>query len=297
MLCLTRWRLFVGLALLPVLEANIDVVEAPSAVQLVTPASGVDTKKNKHSGTNQAQKENELQAFNAQIPTDSVRKLPVAGLKPGSKHAELVNELRASVVRIEKIETVMNWFAPYGDTRKSASVGTGFAVKLLDEDQETPPNTDEDPIFITNAHVARNAENLRLQLSAIGQRSFGAHVPVIYDVHDLAIVKLDQTKEFMQYLKENKVTLRVLRVRKHDVSLGLSVIAIGFPLGSQTLKLSMGVIAGTESFEGHTVYQCTAPISPGNSGGPLLQVSDKEDVDDAVDVVGVNFAAIPDHAA
>merc|ERR1719362_1463102 len=108
--------------------------------------------------------QDELEAFHAQVFASSVRKQPIDGLKPGSKHAELVNELRASVVRIEKIETVVNWFEPYGDTKKSASVGTGFAVKLMDEDQETPPNTDEDPIFITNAHVARNAENLRLQL-------------------------------------------------------------------------------------------------------------------------------------
>jgi len=285
MLYPTRFALLVALALWPGHEAEIDLEAAPAAIQMTTPRPHKP-----NPWPNQ-----EIQPFNDD-PGSSLRTQSL----DGSRHAKLVNELRSSVVRIEKIETIVNWFEPYGDTKKSASVGTGFAVKLIDEEndkQEIPPNTDEDPIFITNAHVARNAESLQLQLSAIGQRSFGAHVPVIYDVHDLAIVKLDQPKEFMQYLNESNVKLRVLRIRKHEVSLGLSAIAIGFPLGSKTLKLSMGVIAGTESFEGHTVFQCTAPISPGNSGGPLLQVGDEEAVGDAVDVLGVNFAAIPDHAA
>jgi len=285
MLCLTRFVVFVCLELLPTHEAKLDFMAAPASIQLTTPPAHEDRQPN-------TKPNQEIRAEDS-----SVRPQSLDGLMKGSRHAKLVNELRSSVVRIEKIETVVNWFEPYGDTKKSASVGTGFAVKLFDDDQEIPPNTDEDPIFITNAHVARNAESLRLQLSAIGQRSFPAHVPVIYDVHDLAIVKLDEPKEFMKYLNASNVKLRVLRVRKHEVSLGLNAIAIGFPLASKTLKLSMGVIAGTESFEGHTVLQCTAPISPGNSGGPLLQVGDEEAVGDAVDVVGVNFAAIPDHAA
>jgi len=288
-----------GLALSPVHEAKLDFVAANAMMQSTTPPAAVD-KTPQVQVDEQKQTQEIMKAFHEKVSPVSVRSQSLDGLKPGSKHAELVNELRSSVVRIEKIETVVNWFEPYGDTKKSASVGTGFAAKLVNEDtqEEIPPNTDEDPIFITNAHVARNAESLRLQLSAIGQRSFTAHVPVIYDIHDLAIVKLDQPKEFMAYLEANKVKLRVLRVRKHEAALGLSVIAIGFPLASKTLKLSMGVIAGTESFEGHTVLQCTAPISPGNSGGPLLQVDDDQaPMGDAVDVVGVNFAAIPDHAA
>jgi len=291
MFCQTRLVLLVGLALLPAYEAEIDFVAAGAAIQSTTPRAFVDRKPN-------TRPNQEIQAFNAEELASFVRSR--SKKLDGSRHANLMNELRSSVVRIQKIETVVNWFEPYGDTKKSSSVGTGFAAKLIDEEngeQEIPPNTEEDPIFITNAHVARNAESLRLQLSAIGQRSFEAHVPVIYDVHDLAIVKLNEPKEFMQYLNASNVKLRVLRVRKHEVSLGLSAIAIGFPLASKTLKLSMGVIAGTESFEGHTVLQCTAPISPGNSGGPLLQVGDEEAVGDAVDVVGVNFAAIPDHAA
>lgn len=209
-------------------------------------------------------------------------------------YAKLTNELRSSIVRIEKIETLVNWFEPYGEKPQASAVGTGFAAKLVTPAGLVPPNSDADPVFITNAHVVQNAQAVKIQFPAVGEESFDGHVPVIYEDHDLAVVKLADPASFTRYLEAKNFSLRALPIRKHDEVMGLNVAAIGFPLGSSTLKLSTGVIAGTELVQGMTVFQCTAPISPGNSGGPLLELGDMvsgQGAREEPQVVGVNFAA------
>merc|ERR1719424_716130 len=66
--------------------------------------------------------------------------------------------------------------------------------------------------------------------------------------------------------------------------LGAEVIALGYPLGQTTPKLSKGVISGHEVVGDYTALQQTAPISPGSSGGPLYLAGTKK-------VVGINYAA------
>lgn len=72
--------------------------------------------------------------------------------------------------------------------------------------------------------------------------------------------------------------------------MGLPVVALGFPLGMDSLKISAGVVAGNEEVQGNVCIQSTAPISPGSSGGPLLTA-------DGSEVVGVNFAKSADSSA
>jgi S1-C subfamily serine protease len=51
--------------------------------------------------------------------------------------------------------------------------------------------------------------------------------------------------------------------------LGDTVMAVGSPLGLGG-SVSLGVISGFRSVEGGDYIQFSAPISPGNSGGPVL---------------------------
>jgi S1-C subfamily serine protease len=46
------------------------------------------------------------------------------------------------------------------------------------------------------------------------------------------------------------------------------VMALGYPLGQESLKSTTGVISGRES----TMIQMSAAINPGSSGGPLLNI-------------------------
>jgi len=62
------------------------------------------------------------------------------------------------------------------------------------------------------------------------------------------------------------------------------VTAIGYPLGQTSVKVTKGILSGHEQVGEFAAYQQTAPISPGNSGGPLF-------IDGTNEVLGINFAA------
>jgi serine protease Do len=64
-------------------------------------------------------------------------------------------------------------------------------------------------------------------------------------------------------------------VRRSD-----DVLALGYPLGQQSLKSTNGIISGHE----HHLIQMSAPINPGSSGGPLLNIKGE--------VIGINSSGI-----
>jgi hypothetical protein len=64
----------------------------------------------------------------------------------------------------------------------------------------------------------------------------------------------------------------LLSDRKPEI--GENIIAIGNPKGLEG-TLSMGIISGIRIDKGNTYYQITAPISPGSSGGPIIDETGK----------------------
>jgi len=213
---------------------------------------------------------------------------------------KLTSMLKFSMVRIIGEQSVANWFKPYQDAQPRVIVGAGFAARLIDGGTSIPKNAEEDPVFVTSGLVVSNSHKVTIQFPALGRREFRAYMPLIFQDRDLAIVKLENKEEFLKYLEENQVTLEFLPIRQHEVRLGENVAAIGFPMASSTAKLSTGVIAGTELVWGSTVFQSTAPISPGSDGGPLLALGDALDQEDVnakeLRVVGVNFVTPQEEA-
>jgi S1-C subfamily serine protease len=65
---------------------------------------------------------------------------------------------------------------------------------------------------------------------------------------------------------------------------GAPVMAVGYPLGMQSLKSSTGVVSGYQQFSKALYMSITAPINPGNSGGPLYNKQGQ--------VVGINSAKL-----
>merc|ERR1719305_1759414 len=65
---------------------------------------------------------------------------------------------------------------------------------------------------------------------------------------------------------------------------GAPVMAVGYPLGMQSVKASVGIVSGYQQFPTALYLSITAPINPGNSGGPLFNENGE--------VVGINSAKI-----
>eukprot|EP00421_Protoceratium_reticulatum_P004063 CAMPEP_0168376182 /NCGR_PEP_ID=MMETSP0228-20121227/10189_1 /TAXON_ID=133427 /ORGANISM="Protoceratium reticulatum, Strain CCCM 535 (=CCMP 1889)" /LENGTH=815 /DNA_ID=CAMNT_0008389161 /DNA_START=81 /DNA_END=2525 /DNA_ORIENTATION=- len=191
---------------------------------------------------------------------------------------------RLSVVRIHAISTPVDWMRPYINQPPLESVGSGFAI-------EPVPgfSSDEDPLFLTSAHIVSNAHEVSIELPAVGRTDYMAYVPLICHKYDLALVRLLKPAEFVKKLAEQKAKLHVLKVGWPTVSLGLKVEAVGFPLDSLSLKISRGEIAGTEQEQGKAVYQSTAPVSFGSEGGPLFSLGEGEEDEDELELIGVNY--------
>jgi S1-C subfamily serine protease len=63
---------------------------------------------------------------------------------------------------------------------------------------------------------------------------------------------------------------------------GQDVMAVGFPLGMESVKATMGIVSGYQQFENSLYLSMTAAINPGNSGGPLFNADGE--------CVGINSA-------
>lgn len=75
--------------------------------------------------------------------------------------------------------------------------------------------------------------------------------------YDICLLKLkDKINKEYEYLEFSYKSL----------NLGDKIVVAGYPLKSENLKLVDGIISGYENLD----YQISAPVNPGNSGGPLI---------------------------
>jgi serine protease Do len=139
---------------------------------------------------------------------------------------------------------------------------------------------DPDGYVITNAHVVKGAQSVRVVLTPVAagdsqvraSLGLGEHAPPIEakivgiaPTIDLALLKIDQKNlpalAFADYTKLKK---------------GELVLAFGSPEGLEN-SVSMGVVSAVARQadpDVPSVYiQTDAPINPGNSGGPLINTS------------------------
>lgn len=139
-----------------------------------------------------------------------------------------------------------------------------------------------DGTIVTNAHVVGQATDVQVAF-ADGARVPG-RVSATDTVTDLAVVKA------------NRTGLPAIKLRTGLPRPGESVLAMGSPLGFEN-SVTQGIISGVNrqvpgsAKQGHPLVdllQTDAAISPGNSGGALI--------DDSGKLVGVNEAYIPPSA-
>ncbi|MGD9605102.1 MAG: S1C family serine protease [Bacilli bacterium] len=126
--------------------------------------------------------------------------------------------------------------------------------------------------IITNYHVIDGAYSAKVKMK--NGEVFDLISVIGYSILlDIAIIKINYSTSL--FLKES------LRIPKT----GDTVFALGSSLGFSDTFSSGAISNISREIDGVFYYQITAPISPGNSGGPLIN--------EYGEVIGINTAVIP----
>lgn len=178
---------------------------------------------------------------------------------------------------IDKIYNAVLCIEVLDDSGQTISTGTGFVY-------------DAKGYVITNAHVVSTAKKVQGTLS--NNKTVELEVLGTDSYTDLAVLKMDE-KEVLQVASIGKSS---------NMKIGNTVFTVGSPMGSEySGTVTKGILSGkdrlietsnssnslyqTESFI-VKVLQTDAAISPGNSGGPLVNL--------AGDVIGITSLKLVD---
>jgi S1-C subfamily serine protease len=185
----------------------------------------------------------------------------------------ITKKYRDSVLQLICIRGAYDPFRPQMPPVDKTSSGTGFIIDV------------KRGLVLTNAHMVANAMSISGRMVKYGQYDFSLKVISICREKDVALCQLvDITKiqEVNPMIFGDNMLL----------SSTTSVLTIGYPQGGRNIKFTTGVISGFDSNneeddplteeESPSYIQITAPLNPGNSGGPLLNR--------AGEVIGMNAA-------
>lgn len=144
------------------------------------------------------------------------------------------------------------------NSKNVSKSGTAFAIST-------------DGYIITNHHVIEGANNFSLISNLDGDQIEYSLKKVAEDKkNDIALLKIedDNFDRFPQI---------PFSIKTNSSDVGEEVFALGYPLISTMgieLKATDGIISSKSGFDGDiTSYQISAPVQPGNSGGPLFDKS------------------------
>lgn len=173
---------------------------------------------------------------------------------------------RNTVVQVISQVAEMDIKQPYKTPSQYKAAGSGFFINDKGE-------------LITNAHVVSQAKSVWIQIPHFGKRIFDANIISFAPDYDIALLRLSD--ESVEYIKRELGTVPFLQLGDSDeVHRADEVMALGYPLGQESLKSTTGVISGRES----NMIQMSAAINPGSSGGPLLNLNGQ--------VVGINNSGV-----
>lgn len=159
-----------------------------------------------------------------------------------------------------------NFFATYEFVRDYPTVaemekfqqaewtGTGFAIA--------------DGYIVTNYHVTNGAKTIRIKgMNGNMEEAYKGFVVASDKEHDLSIIKIvDKDFEGFEAIP--------YKIGKTTVDVGDDIFVLGYPM-TQTMgeevKLTNGVISAASGYKGDaSMYQISAAVQSGNSGGPLF---------------------------
>ncbi len=132
---------------------------------------------------------------------------------------------------------------------KSLGLGSGFVVS-------------SDGKVVTNYHVIEGANSAEIRFPD-GTVYLVEGIVASNPERDLVVLKIKTTSNDFRFLGLGD---------SDRVEVGEQVVAVGSPLGLEA-TVSPGFISGVREVNGLKLLQTTAPISPGNSGGALINLA------------------------
>ena len=179
---------------------------------------------------------------------------------------EIAKRVGPSIVGISCKSIVQSYFG----AQESASGGSGIII-------------DSSGHIVTNYHVIEGASEIKVKLNTGNE--YAATVVGGDEKTDIAVIKITSKEE-----------LKVATIGNSDeVEVGSLAVAIGNPLASELFgTVTAGVISGvnrtmTVGQRDMNLIQTDAAISPGNSGGALINKYGE--------VIGINSVKLVDDAA
>jgi len=161
----------------------------------------------------------------------------------------VVNKVMPSVVSVTTEIVVSGFFGQYTES----VAGSGILI-------------DDKGYVATNNHVVEDAQSIYVEVA--DGRTFPANIVGTDTLSDLAVIKIDAANLTYTYWGNSSL-----------LSVGEWVLAIGNALG-EGITATEGIVSrldvSVDVGEGNILYgliQTTAPVNPGNSGGPLVNMA------------------------
>ncbi len=183
---------------------------------------------------------------------------------------DVQNKVKDTVIQVFAHVARFNWEEPYKTPDQLEGCGSGFFIN-------------DQGYFITNYHVINQASSVQIQIPAFGRQRFDVDIIGACPDRDIALLKLKDDAAQEIRLKLGKINYLDCFGDSDSIVRTQEVLALGYPLGQERLKSTLGIVSGRERAG---FIQITAPINPGNSGGPCLNSSGE--------IIGINFAIVPD---
>lgn len=146
----------------------------------------------------------------------------------------------------------------FNASKSQKAFGTGFAIS-------------SNGYIVTNYHVIENATTVEVKgIRGDFSKKYSAKVVVSDEKNDLAILKINDP-----YF--NSLGTIPYTFKQSMAEVGENVFVLGYPMirsMGEEIKLTNGIISSKTGYKGDiALYQISAPIQPGNSGGPLFDAN------------------------
>jgi len=182
--------------------------------------------------------------------------------------------IKISVVQIVGYFKNVDPFSPHVINTESRGKGSGFIIDI------------ENGLILTNAHVVENAIYLYALTEKFRQKKIELKIISLCVEKDVALCQIAKEVDRKLILGDKKADeINMKFIDNFDLKHLDKVFVVGYPLGFDNIKATGGTITGffsnTTSEEGgndifidsedtSSYIETSAPVNPGNSGGPLI---------------------------